>query len=81
MHPATPSTTLKQIIKKYGLRHINLHGLRHTSVSLLISEWIQTNVISKRVGHSSISTTKKIYSHVFENASKEASNKMNEILT
>ena len=81
MHPDTPSQILEKIIKKYNLKRISFHGLRHTSISLQISSGIQTQIISKRAGHSSISTTHSIYSHFFDNEFKDVANKMNNILT
>ena len=48
MHPDRPYKILKHIIKKYNLKDITFHGLRHTSISLQISSGIQTQIISKR---------------------------------
>lgn len=69
-----------EVIKKYGLRHIPFHGLRHTSVSLLITNGVNTLVVSKRVGHSNVSTTQEIYAHLFKSVEQEAVNMMNNIL-
>jgi len=81
IHPDTASKIFEKIINKYNLPKISFHSLRHTSVSLLIASGIHTQVISKRVGHSSASTTQNIYSHVFESVASEVTDKMNEILT
>ncbi|MBP3284387.1 MAG: site-specific integrase [Clostridia bacterium] len=78
--PSAPSRIFSDIIKRYNLPSIKFHELRHTSVSLLINSGIHTHVISKRVGHSSISTTSSIYSHIFNSAEKEVAEKMNNIL-
>lgn len=80
MHPDRPYKILKQIIKKYNLKDITFHGLRHTSISLQISSGIQTQIISKRAGHSNISITHNIYSHFFDNGFKEVANKMDTFL-
>lgn len=76
MHPDRPYKILKQIIKKYGLKDITFHGLRHTSISLQISSGIQAQIISKRAGHSNISITHNIYSHFFDNEFKEVAHAM-----
>lgn len=76
MHPDTPSKILEKIIKKYNLKRITFHGLRHTSISLQISSGIQSQIVSKRAGHSSVAITDKIYSHFFESEFKEVANKM-----
>lgn len=81
MHPDTPSQILEKTIKKYELKKISFHGLRHTSISLQISSGIQSQIISKRAGHSSVTTTHSIYSHFFDNEFQEVANKMNDILS
>ena len=78
MHPDTPNKIFKKIQKKYNLKYLNFHGLRHTSASMLIASDVHTKVISKRLGHSSTAITDTIYSHIFVSAEREASNKMSE---
>ena len=80
MHPDTPSKILEKLINKYDLKRITFHGLRHTSISLQISSGIQSQIISKRAGHSSVSVTHNIYSHFFDNGFKEVADKMDSFL-
>lgn len=80
MHPDRPYKILKHIIKKYNLKDITFHGLRHTSISLQISSGIQAQIISKRAGHSNIAITHSIYSHFFDSELKEVANKMDNFL-
>lgn len=80
MYPQTPSDIFRALLQKYNLPKIKFHELRHTSVSLLINAGIQTQLISKRVGHSSISTTANIYSHIFNSSEKEVTETMNNLL-
>ena len=80
MFPNTPSDMFAKIIKKYGLEKLNFHGLRHTSVSLLINAGIPLSIISKRVGHSTTATTSNTYSHVFERSELSARNELENIL-
>lgn len=80
MHPNTPSKILDKIIKENNLKHISFHGLRHTSISLQIASGIQVQIISKRAGHSNLSTTHKIYSHFFDEEFQEVADKMDEYL-
>ena len=81
MHPDTPTKILDQVIKKHNLKRITFHGLRHTNVTLMISKGIQTQIISREVGHSSMQTTDRIYSHFFEDEFKDVANVMEEFLT
>ena len=79
IHPDTPTKIFDKIIKKYNLKRITFHGLRHTNVSLMISKGIQTQIISRKVGHSSVQTTDRIYSHFFDDEFKEVANVMDDI--
>ncbi|EEU21658.1 tyrosine-type recombinase/integrase [Lactobacillus mulieris] len=62
------------------LKHITVHGFRHTFATLLISE---TNVKPKTVqmllGHSNIQMTLDIYTHINNKNKKEAVNVLNEL--
>ncbi len=80
MHPDRPYKILKHIIKKYNLKDITFHALRHTSISLQISSGIQAQIISKRAGHSNVAITHSIYSHFFDNGFKEIADKMDNFL-
>lgn len=45
---------------------VNYHGLRHTSVGLMVATGTHPKVIQQRLGHSSWSTTMDVYGHVLE---------------
>jgi len=62
----TPSDIFEIFLKKHEMPKITFHQIRHISVSLLINDGEQTQVVSKRDGHSSVLTTNNIYSHVFQ---------------
>ncbi len=42
---------------------ITLHGLRHTSATLAISQNVDVKTVSARLGHAQTSTTLNIYAH------------------
>lgn len=69
MYPSTPYFVFKDIINRYNKDHedalpdIPLHGLRHTSATLLISQNVDVRTVSNRLGHAQTSTTMNIYSH------------------
>ena len=81
MHPDTPTKLLDHVISKYNLKRITFHGLRHTSISLMISKGVQSQIISRKVGHSSVQITDRIYSHFFEDEFKDVANVMDEVLS
>ena len=63
-HPDTISRQFKEILKAAGLREIRFHDLRHSCASLLLSRGAAMKEIQEWMGHSNISTTADIYSHL-----------------
>lgn len=89
MNLASPYGTFKDIIKKYNatikensfkLPSIPLHGLRHTSATLLISENIDVRTVSARLGHAQTSTTMNIYAHSLKKLDEKASSALDNLL-
>ncbi len=56
-----------EISKKAGIRHLPLHGFRHSCASLLINVGQDPTTVSKYLGHASIKETLDTYSHMFPN--------------
>lgn len=54
-------------------KHITPHSFRHTNISLLIEANIPIGEIQRRVGHTDITTTMNIYSHMTRNTKSQAS--------
>lgn len=47
-----------------GLTRVTIKGLRHTHATLLLEMGVHPKVVQERLGHSTITTTMNIYSHV-----------------
>lgn len=62
------------------LPHINPHAFRHTQASLLFFAGADCTTISKRLGHSKVSTTTDIYSHLMQKADETASETLANVL-
>lgn len=54
------------------LPNITLKGLRHTHATLLLQAGVNPKIVQERLGHSNISTTLDIYSHVTPTIQTEA---------
>jgi len=57
--------------EKIGLPRIGMHGLRHTNASMMVNANLDVAKVSRRLGHSNISTTLNIYTHLFEADDKQ----------
>ena len=66
-------------VKKLGYPIIRFHDLRHTHATMLLSKGVNPKIVSERLGHSTVSITLDIYSHVLPNIQKEAVEKLNDI--
>lgn len=67
--PPSPDLLTRQmahLIQLHGLPKITLHGLRHSFASIANSQHIPMHDISHTLGHSSISVTSNIYTHLFD---------------
>ena len=62
--PQTVSSNFATILKQNGLRKIRFHDLRHSCASLLLANDVPMKQIQEWLGHSDISTTANIYSHL-----------------
>ncbi|APG70013.1 site-specific integrase [Lactobacillus delbrueckii subsp. lactis] len=62
----------KKIAEKQGLRKIGLHGFRHTHASLCFEAGLTMQDVKERLGHSNISTTMDIYTHVTKSRKEES---------
>jgi len=80
INPATFSRTFGDFIKKNNLKHVRLHDLRHTNATLMLKSNIPAKIASERLGHSNISTTLDLYSHVLDDMERETSDKLDNMI-
>ncbi len=81
LKPNYVTTRFPEVLKKYGLRPIRFHDLRHTCASLLVAKNINMKIIQVWLGHSNMSTTADIYSHLDANAKSEAGRAIESVLS
>lgn len=80
LQPTITSKWILQIQKKYKLKSVTTHGLRHTHCSLLFEAGAKIKEVQDRLGHSDIQTTMNIYTHVTAKAKESAIQKFEEYL-
>ena len=54
----------KEVIKKYKLRPLRFHDLRHSCASLLLANGVSMKAIQDWLGHSTFNVTANFYSHL-----------------
>ncbi len=54
----------ERTLEIYNLRHIKLHGTRHSAISMLLSEGVPMHIVQQRAGHKDARITLEVYSHV-----------------
>ena len=64
LHPDAVSEVFLRRVRRYSLQRLTLHGLRHTWATLALERGIHPRVVQERFGHSTISITLGMYSHV-----------------
>jgi len=64
LHPDLITRMFKRLAARAGLPPIVVHGLRHSYASAALEAGIAMKVVSDRLGHSSLSITADLYTHV-----------------
>ncbi|WP_421924960.1 tyrosine-type recombinase/integrase [Lysinibacillus capsici] len=80
LQPTKTRKWLVDILKKYNLKPITTHGLRHTHCSLLFEAGANIKEVQDRLGHSDIKTTMDIYTHLTQEAKSETIRKFDNYL-
>ena len=78
--PSTVYHWVKNFLIDNGHSEMTVHGLRHTNISLLLSQGVDVITVSRRAGHSRPSTTTDIYAHALRKPDEIAADKLEMIL-
>jgi integrase len=73
--------SFKPLLRRADLPQIRFHDLRHTCATLLLSKDVNAKVVSEMLGHSSISVTLDIYSHLLPDMQEKAAKALEEALS
>jgi integrase len=60
------------LLQRAGLPRIRFHDLRHTAATLMLGRGVHPKVVSEMLGHSQITITLDLYSHVTPTMQREA---------
>lgn len=86
LNPSRVTRVFKRTIIKANIRtfekdkktftSLRLYDLRHTTATLLLQAGINPKIVSERLGHSTITLTMDVYSHVLPNMQQSASDEL-----
>lgn len=67
-------------LREAKIRKVRFHDLRHTNASLRIEQGQNLVYVSKQIGHTNVSTTLNVYSHLLKEVHAEQAEKLDVIL-
>jgi integrase len=79
--PKTDYAEWKKALKLCGIASKRLHDARHTAATLMYSQGVGIETISRALGHSTSAITSKLYVHDSLEPQKTAAEVMNHLLT
>jgi integrase len=82
--PINPSNLLirsyRPLLARAGLPKVRFHDLRHTAATLMLGEGVHPKIVSEMLGHSTVSITLDLYSHVTPTMQQAAADRVDELL-
>ena len=70
----------KKLVKLAGVKVIKFHGLRHTSITLMLGAGVPVHVVAQRVGHANVAMTLNTYAHAMPNMQQDAAGRLGALL-
>ena len=78
--PVSARNRLKKILSDNNLKPITLHGFRHTHASLLFEAGVPAKLTQERLGHSKISITLDLYTHLSKMQKDDIARKLSDYI-
>jgi integrase len=73
--------SFRPLLDRAGLPRIRFHDLRHTAATLLLGHGVHLKIVSEMLGHSQVSITLDLYSHVTPQTHPEAARVFDSLLS
>lgn len=80
VEPRNVHRSFVRVSETAGLRQIRLHDARHGCATLLTAAGVAPRVVMEILGHSQISLTMDVYTHVVQDTQREAISHMDRLL-
>jgi integrase len=66
------------LVGRAGIPRVRFHDLRHSHATQLLANGVHPKIVQERLGHSTISVTMDLYSHVSETIQSDATAKLDQ---
>jgi integrase len=80
INPNTFSGAFRDFLRRYDLPIVRFHDLRHTFATVLMANNISPKIASSVLGHTNISTTMDLYSHVLVDMKKDVADTIGDVI-
>ena len=80
LYSANVTRAFQKAVEDAGLPRQRFHDLRHAAASFMLAEGVSLKVAQEVLGHSTIAVTADIYSHVMPAATRDATERVGELL-
>jgi integrase len=80
LHPDSSSKAFAAAARLAGLKGATLHSLRHSAATWALGDGNDVRTVATLLGHSALSTTLNVYSHVIAGRSARVSDGLGETL-
>lgn len=80
IEPRSFTKRFQRFLIRAGLPKVGLHNLRHTHATLLLNRGIHPKIVQERLGHSSITITLDLYSHLSPNIQQQAASSLDGLI-
>ena len=72
--------SFRPLLERGDLPRVRFHDLRHTAATLMLGRGVHPKVVAEMLGHSQISVTLDLYSHVTPTMQREATEALDAVL-
>ena len=80
MQPKVVSSLFRKAVARHAMPCLSVHGLRHSWATLALQAGVHPKIVQERLGHSTISITLDIYSHVNHAMDADAANTVADLI-
>ena len=75
-----PNRIMTRVLREAGLRHRKFHALRHTTGTRMMELGVNPKIVAEMLGHSDVTITLNLYSHVAPTMQDDAAARMDAVL-